>query len=245
MQETRPETPRIPINMLADITAQDLANMEYQVIEPTRSPAAEPDLPDDMMLSEQSEVLEMDDIPMDMATPISSPVRDTFQSHPVSGTTPQDAWTASFRETTPPRPSTATPEPPTPPLPPPAQTIPTTQSSPHPHRVDTESTSTAFHQPTPESVATRQPSPESAPVEVAQDVFKTPDLPIHQPTTSSLKRTYVQPQPIQAPKRTRHNPNGVFARDQVMPWAFHALNAEKHRMAVMNIEVCLPYLDRP
>jgi len=30
-----------------------------------------------------------------------------------------------------------------------------------------------------------------------------------------------------------------------MSWAFHVLNAEKHRMAVMNIEVCLPYLDRP
>lgn len=153
-------------------------------------------------------------------------MRDTFQSHPFSGTTPQDAWTASIREKTPRRPSTATPEPPTPPLPPPAQTIPTTHSSSPPHRVDTGST-------------------ETAPVEVAQEVFKTPDLPIHQPTTSSLKRTYVQPQPIQPPKRTRHNPNGVFVRDQVMSWAFHVLNTEKHQMAVMDIEVCLPYPDRP
>jgi hypothetical protein len=213
--------------------------MEHQASESIRSPTAEPESPVDMMLSEQSGAFEMDDIPMDMATPISSPVRDTIQSSTVSCPESQETWTPVKRETTPARPSTPTPEPPTPPLPSSVQPLPTTYSSPPPYCADTELTSTAPHRNTPEPVATRQPSAEPERVVVPQVPFKSPDLPTDQPAGATSKPTSVQPQSIQPPKRTHNNPNGVFARDQVMPWTFHVLNAENHRLEVVNIEVCV------
>lgn len=38
------------------------------------------------------------------------------------------------------------------------------------------------------------------------------------------------------------NPDGVFAKDQIMPWTFHVVHAEKNRMIIMNIVVSTPHI---
>lgn len=45
--------------------------------------------------------------------------------------------------------------------------------------------------------------------------------------------------PINPP---RQGADGVFARDQVMPWLFHVLEPEKNGMSIMMIEVCVANL---
>jgi hypothetical protein len=42
--------------------------------------------------------------------------------------------------------------------------------------------------------------------------------------------------PASRPKR-KHNPEGVFARKQFLPWPFHVLNEDEHKSAVLLIEV--------
>jgi hypothetical protein len=43
--------------------------------------------------------------------------------------------------------------------------------------------------------------------------------------------------PVSRPKRV-FIPNGVFARNQFLPWPFHVLNEDDHKSAVLLIEVC-------
>jgi hypothetical protein len=43
--------------------------------------------------------------------------------------------------------------------------------------------------------------------------------------------------PASRPKR-KHNPDGVFARRQFLPWPFHVLNEDEHKSTVLLIEVC-------
>jgi hypothetical protein len=44
--------------------------------------------------------------------------------------------------------------------------------------------------------------------------------------------------PASRPKR-KHNPEGVFARRQFLPWPFHVLNEDEHKSAVLLIEVSI------
>jgi hypothetical protein len=42
---------------------------------------------------------------------------------------------------------------------------------------------------------------------------------------------------VTQPKR-KHNPNGVFARRQILPWPFHVLDPDRNISAILLIEVC-------
>jgi hypothetical protein len=62
-------------------------------------------------------------------------------------------------------------------------------------------------------------------------------IPISRRTISDSHGSVPRQTPCQTPIPAQHNRQGVFARDQVLPWTFHVIDAERHRLAVMNITV--------
>lgn len=238
VQEPYPAAPLLSTPSLPEILSQTLPSFEYRPSEPVKSPASPfaskpiPTVPPKQPLSIDvgQETTE--------APPLTPPLVPEMEQPGSSSSQrllPEQTWTPPVSHAAPLIPFMALLQP----LPSPAQPLARMSVDPRlpsPAAVTTEPVSTP-RSITPAPAASKQRTMTESP---AQDdpISQISVIPATDRTTQLLPRNASTPI-APAPRRVRHNPEGVFAKGHVMPWTFHVLNADRHRSFVMNIEVCL------
>ena len=238
MQEPYPAAPLLSTPSLPEILSQTLPSFEYRPSEPVKSPtlpfASTPvsTVPPKQPLSIEvgQETTEAPPLTPPLA-PEMEPAGSSNSQRPV----PEQTWAPSVSHATPLTPFMALAQP----LPSPVQPLARISVDP---RLPSPAAVIAEPIPAPRTItpvsgASRQRTVTKLPAQNGL-ISQIAVIPMTDRTTQSLPKK--APTPIaQAPRRVRHNPEGVFAKGHVMPWTFHVLNADRHRSVVTNIEVCL------
>lgn len=238
MQEPYPAATLLSTPSLPEILSQTLPSFEYRPSEPVKSPASPfASTPVSTVPPKQPLSIEVGQETTE-APPLTPPLVPEMEPAGPSSSqrlVPEQTWTPPVSHATPLTPFVALPQP----LPSPVQPVARISVDPRLPSLAavTIEPVSAPRTITPVSAASRQRTVTESPAQNGP-ISQIPVMPMTDRTPQPLLRK--EPTPIaQAPRRARHNPEGVFAKGHVMPWTFHVLNADRHRSVVRSIEVCL------
>jgi len=238
MQEPYPAAPLLSTPSLPEILSQTLPSFEYRPNEPSKTPT----LPFATTPVSTVPPTQPPSIEVGQETTDASPLTTTLvpeMEQPGSSSSqrlvPEQTWTPPVSHATPLTPFMALAQP----IPSPVQPLARISVDP---RLPSPAAVIAEPIPaprtiTPVSAASRQRTVTESSAQDGPNT-QTPVMPMRNRAAQSMPTK--EPTPIsQAPRRVRHDPEGVFAKGHVMPWTFHVVNADRHRSVVRSIEVCL------